>query len=252
VSRRVIVTAGANGIGRELVRAFVAAGDRVATCDIDAAGLAALQDELPGLAAFVCDMGQREAIAQFMHEALATLGGLDVLVGNAGIGGPTSAVEHYPPQDWDHVLAVNLTGNFDLVRLGIPALRAAGGGSVIIMSSAAGRFGYANRSAYCASKWALVGLAKTLAIELGGDAIRVNAILPGAVDGERLHRVYAGRVEATGQSLPQVLEAAMAGQSLKRFVDPRDIAAMALFLASDAGKSISGQALCIDNDMQKA
>jgi len=252
MSRRVIVTAGAQGIGREMVRAFVAAGDSVATCDIDAAGLAALCQEMPGVKAFPCDMGRRDEVERFMREALDVLGGLDVLASNAGIGGPTSPVEQYPPADWDRVLAVNLTGSFDVVRLAIPALRAAGGGSIVLMSSAAGRFGYANRSAYCASKWALVGLAKTLAIELGGDAIRVNAILPGAVDGERLHRVYAGRVEATGQSLPQVLEAAMAGQSLKRFVDPRDIAAMALFLASDAGKSISGQALCIDNDMQKA
>ncbi|MFM1886658.1 MAG: D-beta-hydroxybutyrate dehydrogenase [Pseudomonadota bacterium] len=252
MSRRVIVTAGANGIGREIVRACVAAGDRVATCDVDAAGLAALRDELPGLATLTCDVGRRADVGQFMQAALGTLGGLDLLVNNAGIGGPTSPVDHYPPQDWDRVLQVNLTGTFDVTRLAIPALRAAGGGSIVLMSSAAGRFGYANRSAYCASKWALVGLAKTLALELGADNIRANAILPGAVDGERLHRVYAGRVEATGQPLEQVLAAAMAGQSLKRFVDPRDIAQLVLFLASEAGKSISGQALNIDNDMQRA
>jgi NAD(P)-dependent dehydrogenase (short-subunit alcohol dehydrogenase family) len=184
--------------------------------------------------------------------AVAALGSLDVLVSNAGIGGPTAAVEQYPPDDWDRVLQINLTGTFDVTRLAIPHLKRSGAASIVIMSSAAGRFGYPNRSAYCASKWALVGLAKTLSIELGEFGIRTNAILPGAVDGERLHRVYAGRAEGTGQSLDAVLAAAMTSQSLKRFVDPRDIAQLALFLASDAGKSISGQALCMDNDIQKA
>lgn len=252
MSQKVLVTAGAHGIGREIVRAFVAAGARVAVCDVDAAGLAALQAELPGVLSYVCDIGHRADVERVIPAAAAALGGLDVLVSNAGIGGPTAAVEHFPPQDWDRVLQVNLTGTFDVARLAIPYLKRSSAGCISIMSSAAGRFGYPNRSAYCATKWALVGLAKTLAIELGEFGIRVNAILPGAVDGERLHRVYAGRAQASGQSLDAVLADAMAGQSLKRFVDPRDIAQMALFLASDAGKSISGQTLCLDNDMQKA
>lgn len=252
MNQRVLVTAGANGIGREITRAFVAAGARVAVCDIDLPALAALCGELPGVASFVCDMGRRGDVERLVPEAVAALGGLDVLVSNAGIGGPTADVEHFPPQDWDRVLQVNLTGTFDLVRLAIPHLKASPAASILIMSSAAGRFGYPNRSAYCASKWALVGFAKTLAIELGSAGIRANAILPGAVDGERLQRVYAGRAQSSGEPLEAVLSAAMAGQSLQRFVDPRDIAQLAVFLASDAGKSISGQALCIDNDMQKA
>jgi NAD(P)-dependent dehydrogenase (short-subunit alcohol dehydrogenase family) len=252
MSQKVLVTAGANGIGREIVRAFAAAGARVAACDIDEAGLSSLQAELPGIATFVCDVGRRTAVEHMVPAAVAALGGLDVLVNNAGIGGPTATVEHFPPEDWDRVLQVNLTGTFDVTRLAIPHLKRSAAGSIVIMSSAAGRFGYPNRSAYCASKWALVGLAKTLAIELGEFAIRANAILPGAVEGERLHRVYAGRAAASGENLNAVLAAAMAGQSLKRFVDPRDIAQLALFLASDAGKTISGQMLCMDSDMQKA
>ena len=252
MTQRVLITAGANGIGRELTRAFVAAGARVAICDIDVAALALLSAELPGLQTFVCDVGHRAEVERLVPAAVAALGGLDVLINNAGIGGPTSSVEQFPPEDWDRVLQVNLTGTFDVTRLAIPYLKQSAAASILIMSSAAGRFGYANRSAYCATKWALVGFAKTLAIELGEFGIRSNAILPGAVDGERLHRVYEGRAQATGQAREAVLLDAMAGQSLKRFVDPCDIAQMALFLASDAGKSISGQALCIDNDMQKA
>ena len=252
MSQKVLVTAGANGIGLAIVRAFVAAGARVATCDIDRAGLAALRASLPDVLTFECDVSVRSQVQAMVPAAVEALGGLDVLVNNAGIGGPTAPVEQFPAEEWDRVLQVNLTGTFDVTRLAIPHLKRSAAGSIIVMSSAAGRFGYPNRSAYSASKWALVGLAKTLAIELGEWGIRANALLPGAVDGDRLHRVYAGRVAATGQPLEQVLAAAMAGQSLKHFVDPADVAALAVFLASDAGKSISGQALSMDNDMQKA
>jgi len=252
MSQRVLVTAGAGGIGREIVRAFAATGARLAVCDIDVPALSALKAELPGIATFVCDVGRRADVERFVPAAVEALGGLDVLVNNAGIGGPTSPVEQFPPEDWDRVMQVNLTGTFDVTRLAIPHLKRSPAASIVIMSSAAGRYGYPNRSAYSASKWALVGFAKTLAIELGEFGIRANAILPGAVDGERLRRVYAGRAEVSGQGLETVLAAAMAGQSLKRFVDPRDVAQLAVFLASDAGKSLSGQTLNIDNDIQKA
>jgi NAD(P)-dependent dehydrogenase (short-subunit alcohol dehydrogenase family) len=120
------------------------------------------------------------------------------------------------------------------------------------MSSVAGRFGYANRSAYSATKWGIVGFTKTLSIELGKFGIRANAILPGSVEGDRIQRVFENRAKASGKSLEQIKKEAMTVQSIKRFVDPRDIAALVIFLASDAAKSISGQMLPIDNDMQQA
>jgi NAD(P)-dependent dehydrogenase (short-subunit alcohol dehydrogenase family) len=144
---------------------------------------------------------------------------------------------------------VNLTGTFDATRLAIPHLRRSEAGVIINMSSVAGRFGYANRSAYSATKWAIIGFTKTLAIELGEAGIRANAILPGAVAGSRIEKVFEGRAKATAQSIEQVRAAAMTNQSIKRLVDPRDIAALAVFLASDSAKSISGQVLPIDNDM---
>ncbi len=252
MSLRVLVTAGASGIGLAIVRAFHGTGARVFTCDIDAPGLARAEAEMPGLASRRCDVGDRGAVTTMVADAVERLGGLDVLVNNAGIGGPTRPVKDLDPADWDAVLRINLTGAFDVARLAIPHLIAAGGGTLINMSSAAGRFGYANRSPYAASKWALIGLTKTLALELGEHRIRVNAIAPGAVAGERAERVFLGRVEATGQSLEDVRRLAMANQSLKQLVDPRDIASLALFLASDAAKSISGQVLPIDGDMQRA
>jgi NAD(P)-dependent dehydrogenase (short-subunit alcohol dehydrogenase family) len=120
------------------------------------------------------------------------------------------------------------------------------------MSSLGGRFGYPNRSPYCVSKWGLIGFAKTLALELGEFNIRANAIAPGAVGGDRIEHVLEGRAKASGKTLAEEKQAAMSIQALKRFVDPKDIAALCLFLASDAGKSISGQVLPIDNGSVKA
>lgn len=250
--QRVLVTAGAGGIGREILRAFAAAGAAVFTCDIDEPGLAELARDIPGLGSVVCDVADRAAVARMVAEAAAFLGGIDVFVANAGIAGPTCSVEEMEPDAWERVMQVNLTGTFCATRAAIPHLKRSAAGSIIIMSSVAGRFGYPNRSPYATSKWGLVGFAKTLAIELGAWGIRANAILPGAVDGPRIERVFEGRAAASGRSIEEEKRLAMAAQSIKRLVDPRDIAALAVFLASDAGKSISGQALPIDNDMQTA
>src|SRR5262245_36750989 len=252
MGQRVLITAGAAGIGREIARAFAASGASVFVCDIDTAALEQLRREVPGVRTSTCDIGSRPDIERMMDAGVAALGGLDVLVNNAGIAGPTAPVDAYNPAEWDRVVTVNLTGTFDVTRLGIPHLKKSAAGVIINMASVAGRFGYANRSAYSATKWGIVGLTKTLAIELGEFGIRVNAILPGAVAGARIERVFEARSQATGQSLEQVKAAAMANQSIKRLVDPRDIAALAVFLASDSAKSISGQLLPIDNDMHRA
>jgi NAD(P)-dependent dehydrogenase (short-subunit alcohol dehydrogenase family) len=249
---RVLVTAGAGGIGLAIVRAFHAEGARVFACDIDAAALARAATELPGLETCRCDVSDRAAVTAMVADAAQRLGGLNVLVNNAGVGGPTKPVHELNPADWDQVLRVNLTGAFDVSRLAIPHLIGAGGGVILNMASAAGRFGYANRSPYSSSKWALIGLTKTLALELGEYNIRVNAIAPGAVAGERAERVFQGRAQLSGRSVDEEKLLGLANQSLKALVDPVDIAKLAVFLASDAGKSISGQVVPIDGNMQRA
>lgn len=248
---RVLITAAASGIGLEMARAFVSSGARVFICDIDAPGLGRAAAALPGLETSDCDVGDRTAAVAMVTEAAARLGGIDVLVNNAGVGGPTKPMHELDPADWDAVLRVNLTGVFDVTRTAIPHLIRSGKGVIINMSSAAGRFGYPNRSPYAATKWALIGVTKTLAMELGEHNVRVNAIAPGAVDGDRVQRVFQGRAEASGKTVEEIREIAMANQSLKQLVDPKDIAALALFLASDAAKAISGQVLPIDCDMQR-
>ena len=250
--QRVLVTAGASGIGREIACAFHKGGAAVFVCDVDTSGLSELERELPDVRTATCDIGNRADIERMMAAGVAALGGLDVLVNNAGIAGPTAPVEQYDPEAWDTVMRVNLTGAFDVTRLAIPHLKQSEAGVIINMSSAAGRFGYTNRSGYSASKWGLIGFTKTLAIELGEFGIRANAILPGAVAGPRIERVFEGRAQASGQTVEQVKASAMANQSITGLVDPRDIAALAVFLASDSAKSISGQILPIDNDRQQA
>jgi len=252
VAQRVLITAGAAGIGREFARAFAANGAKIFICDIDEPGLAAMAKEIKGLTARRCDMAKRSEIERMVPEAISALGGLDVLINNAGIAGLTLPVEQYPPDDWDKVVAVNLTAMFDVTRLAIPALKESKAGCIINMSSVAGRFGFANRSPYAATKWGVIGFTKTLAMELGANGIRANAIAPGAVAGDRIRRVFAGRSQLSGRSLEEVQKEAFAQQSIDGFIDPKDIAQLAVFLASDAAKSISGQVLPIDNDRHRA
>ncbi len=235
-----------------MARAFHAEGARVFICDIDAAALERAAAAMPGLLTSVCDVSDRGAVQGMVADAVRKLGGLDVLVNNAGIGGPTQPVHELDPADWDKVLRVNLTGAFDVTRCAIPHLIRSAGGAIINMSSAAGRFGYPNRSPYSASKWALIGFTKTLAMELGEHSIRVNAIAPGAVAGERVERVFQGRAQASGRTVEEEKRLQLVNQSLKCFVDPQDIAQLAVYLASDAAKSISGQVLPIDGNLQRA
>ena len=250
--QRVLITAGAAGIGREFARAFAGNGAKVFVCDIDEAALAAIAKEVPGLIAQRCDMSSRAEISRMVPAAVAALGGLDVLVNNAGIAGMTLPVEQYPPDDWDKVVAVNLTAMFDVTRLAIPHLKQSQAGVIVNMSSIAGRFGFQNRSPYAATKWGVIGFTKTLAMELGEWGIRANAIAPGAVEGERIVRVFRGRAQISGRTVDEVKDEAMAAQSIKAMIDPKDIAQLALFLASPAAKSISGQVIPIDNDRQRA
>jgi NAD(P)-dependent dehydrogenase (short-subunit alcohol dehydrogenase family) len=250
MAQRVFVTAGGSGIGKEIARAFANSGAKVCVCDIDSSALEASAKEIPGLITVVCDVSKRQDIERVVPMAVASLGGLDVLVNNAGVAGPTAPVENIDPDAWDMVMQVDLTGTFNVTRVAIPHLKKSSAGVIINMSSVAGRFGYRNRSPYSTAKWGIIGFTKTLSIELGSFGIRANAILPGAVAGPRIEKVFEGRAQATGKSLQEVRQEAMAAQSIKRFVDPKDIAALAVFLASDAAKSISGQLIPIDNDMQ--
>jgi NAD(P)-dependent dehydrogenase (short-subunit alcohol dehydrogenase family) len=252
MDRKVLVTAGAAGIGLEIIKAFAATGAKVFTCDINEAALKELAQNVPGVITRVCDISKRSDIESMVTFGAEALGGLDVLVNNAGIAGPTAPVEDINPDDWEKVMQVDINGTFNVTRMAIPYLKKSASGVIINMSSVAGRFGYENRSPYSTAKWGVVGFTKTLSIELGKWGIRANAILPGAVSGPRINKVLQGRADINGTTLEEERQNALSIQSIKSFVDPKDIAALAVFLASDSAKMISGQILPIDGDTQKA
>ena len=191
------------------------------------------------------------AIQPMFETAMQALGGLDILVNNTGISGPTVAADELSFEDWTQVLNLNLNSTFMMTKLAIPYLKQSDSGAIINLSSIAGRMGYPFRLAYSTSKWGIIGFTKTLSMELGAFDIRVNAVLPGAVDGERVQRVLQARADAMNISLGEVTQNALANQSLKQFVNPKHIADLCVFLASDSASSISGQILPIDGDKQR-
>lgn len=247
---RVIVTAGAGGIGRAIAATFHQSGAKVHVCDVAADALASLARELPGIGTTVTDVADPAQVDRLFDKAEAWMGGLDVLVNNAGIAGPTGPVEQMSIADWDRTLAVNISSQFYCARRAVPLLKAAGGGLIANLASVAGIFGYPLRSPYAASKWAVVGFSKTLAMELGDANIRVNAICPGLVEGPRIEGVIRARAEAKGEALEVTRTKYLHQNSLHTFVTAQDIADLILFLCSPAGRKISGQALALDGNTE--
>jgi NAD(P)-dependent dehydrogenase (short-subunit alcohol dehydrogenase family) len=242
---RVLVTAGAAGIGRVIARTFVEHEARVHICDIDEKALASTKKQLPTVTQTVADVAKLEDVERLFKDVEKSLRGLDVLVNNAGIAGPTAKVEDIKPEDWDRCIAVDLNGMFYCTRKAMPLLKEAGGGSIINLSSAAGRLAFPMRTPYSAAKWAIVGFTESLAAEAGPDKVRVNCIQPGIVEGERIDRVIAAKAKALGAAEEEVRAKMVEGVSMKTTVTPQDIANVVLFLATAPGKHISGQAISV-------
>ena len=242
-----LVTAGAAGIGLAIARTFRDHGAKVHVCDVDDKALAALDTDITRTKADVSSLADVERL---FADVQKTLGGLDVLVNNAGIAGPTGKVEDIRVEDWDRCIAIDLSGMFYCTRKAMPMIKAAGGGSIVNLSSAAGRHGFPQRSPYCAAKWGVVGFTKSLAVEAGPCKVRVNAILPGIVEGERIERVIAAKAKALGVSHEAFRETFLETTSLRSTVTAQDIANMALFVSTEPGCRITGQALAVDGDVR--
>jgi NAD(P)-dependent dehydrogenase (short-subunit alcohol dehydrogenase family) len=244
--QRVVITAGGAGIGRSLALAFHATGARVAVCDIDAdaiAELAEIQPEIMGRVANVTNMGD---MATFLVDVDAAFGGVDVALANAGTGGPAGPIESLGLNDWRACISANLDGAFLLCQWAAKHMKAQQSGSIILTSSTAGMFGYPMRSPYATAKWGVIGLMKTLACELGPYGVRVNAICPGAVEGDRMERVLKNEAAVKNQDIEDVRQIYVKGVSMKTWVSADDIADAALFLTSPAASKISGLAMPVD------
>lgn len=243
MTRRVLITAGANGIGLVMARAFAAAGDRVWVTDVDAAAVAAVPQ---GITASHCDAADEGQMQALFATITADWGGLDVLCANAGIKGPTAAIEDMDLDAWHTCLGVNLDGAMIAAKHAARVMKPQGAGVMIFTSSTSGLYGTPFRAPYVAAKWGVIGLMKTVAMELGPHGIRANAICPGSVNGPRIDRVIEAEAAAKGMTPDAVRQGYASGTAMKRLTDPEDVAAMALFLASDGARMVSGQALAVD------
>jgi len=226
-----------------MAEGFAAAGHQVWVTDVNADSLS----DLPaGWQASVVDAADEDSVAALFAEVREQWGGLDVLCANAGIAGPTALIEDIALEDWRKCVSVNLEGCFLAAKYAAPLMKSARAGSIIVTSSTAGQYGYPNRAPYASAKWAVIGLMKTLAMELGPYGVRANAICPGAVEGPRMEGVLEREAAAKGMSRDQVYEGYASGTSMRSFVEARDIANMAVFLGSDAARLVSGQVIAVD------
>lgn len=245
--RYVLITAGAGGIGRQLVEQYIDQDCQVYTCDIDQAAIKKLVRDCPKVFARQCDVSKWEDVQSFLRMVGEKTDHLDVLINCAGIAGPTALLEQVDPADWQQTINVNINGMFYVTKAAVPLIRrSTHGASVINIASSASFFGFPLRSPYTAAKWATIGMTKTLAMELGPDGIRVNAICPGSVSGERIDRVIKADADAQDKTIEEIRKSYVRQVSMRTFVGPDDVAHMALFLSSDFGRFISGQAIGLD------
>lgn len=245
--KNVIVTGAGSGIGRAIAEIFAREGARVVVCDIDPGSVREMDREADGIRAFRADVGQESDVDQLFDAALEHFDGrLDVLVNNAGVGGPTGGIESMAFGDWESTFEVNVHSAFLCIRRAVPVMKQAGHGNILNVSSTAGFMGYPLRTPYAAAKWAINGLTKSLAMELGPHGIRVNAICPGSVDGSRMDHVIRHEAKALGVDESEVRRGYVRQVSMRTFMDAGDIGETAVFMCSDRASKMSGQILAVD------
>jgi NAD(P)-dependent dehydrogenase (short-subunit alcohol dehydrogenase family) len=249
---RVVVTGGGGGLGRVIAESFADAGAIVHVCDVSLKSLQHLVDSRPDITGSQADIADPESVAEFFERTIQEMEGLDVLVNNVGISGPTAPLEDINIHDWRKTLSVNLDGQYLCAKHAIPHMKKVGGGSITNIASTAGQTGYPLRTPYAASKWAVIGLTKSLAMELGPYGIRVNAVCPGSLEGERMDRVIAAEAEAKGVSPEAIREGYVRQSSMRSFISPTHVAHTVLFLSSQGAGRISGQALAVDGHLESS
>ncbi len=248
--KKALVTAGADGIGLAIAKRFEKAGAKVFVCDINSEAVNRINNSDENIKAIACDLRQTQLIASMVESSFDYLKEIDIIVNNAGIAGETAGIGEQTLGGWQECLQVNITSHFETMRLVVPRMN--NNGSILSVSSVAGRVGFAYRIPYAATKWAVIGMVKSLAIELGPRGIRANALLPGIVEGERQNRVIEAKAKVKKVSFEVMKDEILSGASLNRFVTHDDLAEQAHFLCSPLGKNISGQAVSVCGNIEKA
>jgi len=247
---RVLVTGAAGGIGLEIAKACLNEGAFVHICDLEEVMIKSTKKLSNAIGKTIADVSNTNEVDRLFKDVEKHMGGLDVLVNNAAITGPNGPVEMNDPSHWARTVNVNLIGQFNCIHQAVPMMKDAAGGSIINMSSIAGRLGFPYRSAYSASKWGIIGLTQSLAMELGDFNIRVNAILPGIVDGERQRKLQNERSITLGLTEEEMAKRYVANVSLKRKINAQEIADMVIYLSSESGRSISGMSIGVCGNVE--
>lgn len=246
----VLITGGASGVGQAIAESFLQDGAAVHICDASADNIAAFLHSNPTAIATICDVSDAAQVDTVFADLAAKYGQLNVLVNNAGMAGPTAAAEDIDVEDWDRCMEVNISSAFYFTRKAIPLLKQQDGGSIVNISSTAGLMGCPNRSPYVASKWGMIGLTKSWAMELGPHNIRVNAICPTCVEGDRIERVIESDAKQRGLTNDEIRDVYQRQTSMRLFITGEDVANMVQFLVSPNAAKVSGQIISVDGNTE--
>ena len=250
-NKKIIISAGASGIGWATVKVCLSKGATVYLCDIDIKSLNRVKkNSLYNKRLFVyeCDASDEDEVSSFFNQINRKTKKIDALINNVGIAGPTGTIDKLTSYDWEQTLKTNVISHFYFTKLAIPMLKKNKGGSIINIASGAGIMGFPLRSPYAASKWAVIGVTKTLAMELGKYKIRVNAICPGTIKGDRMDRVIKDKAKFLKISKKKIEKDFVSMASMNCWIYEEDIGNICSFLISKEGERISGQAIPVDGN----
>ena len=250
-NKKIIISAGASGIGLGTAKVCLSRGAIVYLCDLNEKYITKLKKhplKNKRLFAYVCDASNEYDVSNFFFEIKKKTKKIDALINNVGVAGPTGNLEKLESDDWEKTLKINVISHFYFNKIAIPMLKKNKGGSIINLSSGAGIMGFPLRSPYAASKWAVVGVTKTLAMELGKYKIRVNAICPGTIKGDRMVRVIRDKSKFTKISKSKIEKEFISMASMNCWISEEDIGKMCSFLISEDSARISGQIIGVDGN----
>ena len=251
INKKIIISAGASGIGWSTAKVCLSRGAYVYLCDIDNKSLNKIRKHPLNnkkLFSYEYDASDEDEVSNFFNQVRKKTKKIDALINNVGVAGPTGTIEKLNSEDWERTLKVNVISHFYLTKLVVPMLKKNKGGSIINISSGAGIMGFPLRSPYAASKWAVIGVTKTLAMELGKYKIRVNAICPGTIKGSRMVRVIRDKAKFLKVSKKLIEKDFISMASMNSWIHEEDIGKMCSFLISKDGERISGQAIPVDGN----
>ena len=253
-NKKIIISAGASGIGWAITKVCVAKGASVYLCDVDPKAINKVKKHPSyNKRIFVSetDASDEIEVIDFFHKIKKKFRNLDALINNVGIAGPTGTIEKLDSGEWENTLHVNVNSHFYFTKQAIPLLKKSKTGSIINISSGAGIMGFPLRSPYSASKWAVVGMTKTLAMELGKYKIRVNAICPGTIKGNRMKRVIRDKAKFRKISTKKIESDFISMASMKSWINEEDIGNMSAYLVSDEANKVSGQIIAVDGNAER-